>query len=152
MARLDKGYPTGHINHFTIPSGELASTLVLEVLKVPPSKAPNRKREAKVAQRKSGTRCRDVLKDVIEVNISTPNRGNGALLEIGAKAGHLPKTLENTREILDVALDGSHKHGRIVRMWYHRPISYYDTPTMRWGLYEFLSAYFVSKDENKRVK
>jgi hypothetical protein len=56
------------------------------------------------------------LKDVIEVNISTPNRGNGALQEIGAKAGHLPKTLENTRKILDVALDGSHKHDRIVRI------------------------------------
>jgi hypothetical protein len=45
----------------------------------------------------------------MKVNISTSNRDNGALQEVGAKTGDLPKTLEDRREVLDIILNGSNK-------------------------------------------
>jgi hypothetical protein len=85
------------------------------MLKVSSLKAPHQERKAKVAQRERRPSHRNTLKNVLEVNVPTSNRHNGALVEVGAKAGDNPKTVENKRQILEVLLDRRHKNGGVIR-------------------------------------
>jgi hypothetical protein len=85
------------------------------VLKVSSPKAPHRERKAKVAQRKRCPSYRNTLKNVLKVNVPATNRHNGALVEVGAKAGDKPKTMKNKRQVLKVLLDRRHKDGGVIR-------------------------------------
>jgi hypothetical protein len=114
--RLDKGNPPGHVYELSVPRGKLSGTLVLKVLEVPSPKAPNRERETEVSQRKCCTRGRDVLKDNIKINGLTTDRHDGALREVGAKAGDLSKMMKNGSKVLNVFLDRRHKHRRVIRV------------------------------------
>lgn len=67
-------------------------------------------------QGEGGPSCRNALKNIVKIDTSTPNGHNGALLEVGAKTGDLPKILKNGCQVLDVVLDGSHKNLRIIRI------------------------------------
>jgi hypothetical protein len=93
--RSHKRDSSGHIDQFAIPSWKFTGTLVLKVLKVSPPKAPNRKRKTKVSQWEGSTRCGDALKDLINVDIATPDRHDGALQKNCAKAGHLTKVFKD---------------------------------------------------------
>jgi hypothetical protein len=86
------------------------------MLKIPSPEAPNREREAKIPQWKGGTGCQNTLKHIIEVHVPAMNRDDGALCEVGAKIGNNTETLKNNRQILNVLLDRSHKHGRIIHI------------------------------------
>jgi hypothetical protein len=114
--RSHKRDSSGHIDQFAIPSWKFTGTLVLKVLKVSPPKAPNRKRKTKVSQREGSTRCGDALKHLFSVDIATPDRHDGALQKIGAKAGHLTEVFKDSRKILNITFDWSHKNGRIIRI------------------------------------
>lgn len=46
--------------------------------------------------------------------MATYNRNDKALMEVGGKADDISKTIQNAREIINVALDGSHEHYCIV--------------------------------------
>jgi hypothetical protein len=112
--RLHKGRATSQGYIFPIPSWNPCGTLVFEVLEVSSPETPNRKRKAKIPQRKRCPSCRDTLKHIVKVNIMASNGNNGALVEVCIKAGDVTKTLKNHRKVLDILLYGSHKNGRIV--------------------------------------
>jgi hypothetical protein len=60
--------------------------------------------------------CRNAVKDIIEVNAITSYWNNGALGEVSAKAGHFTKAMKDRCKVLNIALDGCHKNGRVVRI------------------------------------
>jgi hypothetical protein len=61
-------------------------------------------------------RHQNALKDGIKVHVPASNRYNRALLEVCANTGDLTKTFKNGRQIIDVFLQRSHKHHRIIRI------------------------------------
>jgi hypothetical protein len=85
-------------------------------LEVPSPEAPNRKREPKVPQWESPAGSRDAVENIIEVNAITSYWNHGALGEVSAKTGHNTKAMKDRRKVLNVILDGCHKHGRVIRI------------------------------------
>jgi hypothetical protein len=86
------------------------------MLKVNPLELPNREREIKLLQGEGGFSSRDALKNILKIDPIAPDRDDGALLEVSAKTGDLPKALKNFSQVDYVLTEGSNKDRRVIRI------------------------------------
>jgi hypothetical protein len=104
---LHKGGAVGHIDEFPTPRWDLSVHFVDEVSEVHTLQLPNRERKTNVFHGEIYYTNRETRKDVIKGNTTTPNRDDGALLEVGAKTGDLTKRMEDARKFTNVFSNGS---------------------------------------------
>ena len=111
---LNKNDPARSGDMSALPRGELASHLILEVLKMNPLETPNGQRQPKVSHRERGANSRESLKNIIKINIAAMNRGHKAFGAVSDEAGDFPKGGQGGCKELNVFLDRLDKYGRVV--------------------------------------